>query len=104
MPDPCQLAPDVVQDLEAVFDYTIDRWGIEQAHRYKSKIVQHLNSIAQGKARLKTFLETRPELQVSRCEHHYVFHLVRENQAPLIIAILHERMNMIDRIRNRLDP
>lgn len=75
MPDLYQLAPDVLLDLEAIFDYTIDRWGIEQAHRYKSKIVQH----------------------------HYVFHLVRENQAPLIIAILHERMNMIDRIRNRLD-
>jgi hypothetical protein len=43
MPDLYQLAPDVTQDLE---------------------------SIAQGKARLKTFLETRPELQVSRCEHH----------------------------------
>jgi len=77
MPDLYQLAPDVTQDLE---------------------------SITQGKAPLKTFLETRPELQVSRCEHHYIFHLMRENQSPLIIAILHERMNMIDRIRKRLEP
>ena len=98
-----ELAPDTVEDLEAIFNYTIDRWGIEQAHRYKNKLAFHFSNIGHEKANSKAFLKNIPELQVSRCEHHYVFHFIRKNQPPLIIAILHERMDMVSRIKRRLD-
>ena len=97
------LAPDTAEDLEAIFDYTIDRWGIEQAHRYKNKLAVHFSNIGRGKVNSKAFLKNVSELQVSRCEHHYVFHFIRQDQPPLIVAILHERMDMVNRIRRRLD-
>ena len=97
------FAPEVVEDLKGIFDYTIARWGIEQAYRYKGKLTFHFRQIAQGKAQTRAFLKKSPELHVSRCEHHYIFHLIRKNQPPLIIAVLHESMDIISRIRGRLD-
>ena len=41
---------------------------------------------------------------VARIEHHYVFHLVREDQCPLILAVLHENMDLMNRLRDRLVP
>lgn len=38
---------------------------------------------------------------VTLCEHHYIFYL-KENPA-LIIAIFHEKMDLISRQKNRLD-
>ena len=32
-----ELASEVESDLEGIFDYTIDRWGIEQAYRYNNR-------------------------------------------------------------------
>ena len=51
------LAPETAQDLEAIFEYTIDRWGIEQAYRYKNKLALHFGKIGQGKANSRAFLK-----------------------------------------------
>ena len=42
-------------------------------------------------------------LKVCHCEHHYVFYicLPGDNQ-PVIIAVLHERMDMLVRLKTRL--
>jgi len=97
-----ELAPEVEGDLEGIFDYTIDRWGVEQAYRYKGKLAAHFSRLGQGKTMTRTFLKRSPELQVSRCEHHYVFHLNRRSLPPLIVAVLHERMDLVNRIKSRL--
>src|SRR5436853_497261 len=44
-----------------------------------------------------------PELLVSRCKHHYVFQLVRNKKCPLMLAVLHENMDLIGRIHERLE-
>jgi toxin ParE1/3/4 len=43
-----------------------------------------------------------PALRMAQCQHHYVFCLLRENTTALIVAILHERMDLIARLSNRL--
>ena len=90
-------------DLQAIARYTIETWGIEQARRYEDLLENHFEAIAQQTARTRAFLKSRPELMVSRCEHHYVFHLVREKQCSLILAVFHESMDLMARVRNRLD-
>ncbi len=43
-----------------------------------------------------------PGLRMMRCEHHYIFCLPRPETPALIVAILHERMDLIARIAGRL--
>jgi toxin ParE1/3/4 len=40
------------------------------------------------------------EARIFRCEHHYIVWLAEER--PIIIAILHERMDVVQRLRDRL--
>lgn len=89
-------------DIQAIARYAITTWGIEQARRYEVILESHLQAIGRRKARTKVFLKHRPELLVSRIQHHYVFHLVREKQCPLILAVLHENMDLMNRLRDRL--
>ena len=99
-----ELAETADADIQAIARYTISTWGVDQARRYEALLESHFRAIGSEKARTRVFLKRRPELLVSRIEHHYVFHLVRENQCPLILAVLHEKMDLMSRLRNRLDP
>lgn len=90
-------------DLRAIARYTISTWGIEQARRYEALLENHLKAIGREKARTRVFMKHRPELLVSRIAHHYVFHLVREGRCPLVLAVLHEKMDLMNKLRERLD-
>jgi toxin ParE1/3/4 len=91
-------------DIHAIANYTVTTWGIEQARRYEVILESHLQAIGRQKSRTRVFLKHRPELLVSRIQHHYVFHLVREKQCPLILAVLHENMDLLNRLSARLNP
>ena len=90
-------------DIHAIACYTITTWGMEQARRYEVILESHLQAVGRGKAKARIFLKHRPEVLVSRIQHHYVFHLVRENHSPLILAVLHENMDLMKRLSARLN-
>jgi len=98
-----ELTDDAAKDLVNIFDYTIDKWGIQQANLYKGKLISHFEGIGRGDVRSKSFLRNLPNILVSRCERHYVFHFVRPGRAPLIVAVFHERMDLVNRVRKRLE-
>ncbi|MCL2894699.1 hypothetical protein [Brenneria tiliae] len=47
--------------------------------------------------------ELWPTLRMAHCEHHYVFCLPRENEPVLVVAIFHERMDLMTRLAERLN-
>jgi plasmid stabilization system protein ParE len=98
-----ELTEEAVEDIQAIAEYSVSTWGVEQAQRYEALLEKHLQAIGRQKVRTRVFLDHRPELLVSRIEHHYVFHQVRKNQCPLILAVLHENMDLVRRLRGRLD-
>jgi len=89
-------------DLLAIARYTIKKWGIQQARRCEIALEMCFSAIGRGKIRPRLFLKKRPELLFTHCEHHYIFYIGRENDLPLIIAVLHENMNLVARLKNRL--
>jgi toxin ParE1/3/4 len=98
---PYDLFPGAVSDLESIANYTIEKWGINQARRYQGLLEPHFRTLQGQKHRAKVFLKHRPELLVSRCEHHFIFHLKRPGRRPLILAVLRENMDLVARIRER---
>ena len=46
--------------------------------------------------------EFHPELRMLHCGHHYIFCLPRQAALALVVAILHERMDIMTRLRLRL--
>jgi len=97
-----ELAKAAEEDLKSIARYSISKWGLGQAARYGAVLDAHFEAIGSGKARTRIFLQHRSELRVSRVKHHYVFHLERRRQCPLILAVFHENMDLMTRLRARL--
>ena len=95
-----ELTPAADADLGNIWDYTYETWGFDQADKYFDLILACCEAIAAGTARSK-FVEGLAEgLRVHRCQHHYIFFLV--GSRPVVLAILHERMDFFARLKDRL--
>ncbi len=77
--------------------------GEAQQIRYAELLEAGFERIADGNAISRSVLEVFSHLYVSRCKHHYIFYLRPTPDArPHIIAVLHEHMDILTRIRRRL--
>ena len=88
------------EDLRNIWCYTYDTWGVDQAEKYFNQIEACCEAIGNGCARSKSFNELPNDVRIHRCEHHYVVWL--DVERPIIIAILHERMDFVQRLKDRL--
>jgi len=90
-------------DLRGIIRYTQKEWGGIQARRYVAKLEEGMTRLASSKGSFKDMGALYPALRMAHCEHHYLFCLPRENAPALIVAILHERMNLMTRLADRLN-
>jgi plasmid stabilization system protein ParE len=89
-------------DLRDIIRYTRKEWGNAQVRRYIAKLEQGIARVAASQGAFKDMSALYPALRMVHCEHHYVFCLPRENAPALIVAILHERMDLMTRLIDRL--
>lgn len=90
-------------DVREIIRYTRKQWGDAQARRYINDLEQRIARLVTGQEPFRDMSELHPALRMAHCEHHYVFCLPREHTPALIVAILHERMDLITRVANRLN-
>lgn len=100
---PYQLTAPAEEDLREIARYTRAQWGERQSLRYAGLLEKRFREIAAGTSQGRIVLERWPNLRVSRCEHHYIFYLLSPKTPPIIIAVLHERMDLLQRLKRRLD-
>lgn len=89
-------------DLVGIAAYTLETWGRARCDRYEVALTRCFEAIASGEARTRQPFPHRPEVVVCRCEHHFVFALRREKRPVVILAVLHEAMDLLARLRDRL--
>ena len=90
-------------DLRDIIRYTRDEWGDAQTRSYVAKLTRGIERIAAGQAVSKDMAALYPGLRMVRCEHHYVFCLPRNDAPALVVAIFHERMDLMARLADRLE-
>lgn len=99
----CELTALAEEDLRAIARYTVNTWGIEQAKHYEALLLKRFQEIAQGNITPSAFLKSRSDLLFTHCEHHYIFYWrSTDRKKPIILAILHERMDLMQRLKSRL--
>lgn len=89
-------------DMRGIIRYTRKRWGNEQVRSYISKLEQGIVRLAARQGAFKDMGAFYPALRMAHCEHHYIFCLPRDDAAALIVAIFHERMDLMARLSDRL--
>lgn len=70
--------------------------------RYVATLEQCIARLVARQGAFKDMDTLYPSLRMAHCEHHYVFCLPRENAPALIVAIFHERMDLMTRLADRL--
>ena len=89
-------------DLRAIVRYTRKKWGNAQVRQYIAKLEKGMASLAGGQGVFKDMSDLFPDLRMGWYEHHYIFCLPREDAPALIVAIFHERMDLMTRLDDRL--
>ena len=99
---PYELTPSAASDLRDIARHTLTRWGRRQQQRYARQLESCCQAIGDGTTVSRMFSHRHPSVCVMRCQHHYIFYLTPADGKPVIIAFLHERMDLTARLQGRL--
>jgi len=100
---PYVLTKGAETDLIEIACHTEKEWGSAQRKSYIQQIENVATELAQGSGVFRQRDDLYPGVRVCLAGHHYVFCLPQANAPALILAILHERMDLIARLNERLD-
>lgn len=89
-------------DLQEITRYTLEQWGLAQCHTYIADIEKKAEALSTGNGVFKDMSAIMPNLRVAVSGKHYIFCLPQQNAPAIILAILHEKMDMIARLKHRL--
>ena len=99
---PFEKTRHVDEDLRGIVVYTAERWGADQVRKYMSGLEAHMELMAVGVAHTRSLDHLIDGLRVGRYERHFIFGLERAGKPMLILAVFHEKMSVIERLKNRL--
>ena len=86
-----RLAPEAKRDLEAIWLYTLEEWGLKQANRYTDELTDAFAQLA-ARPKLGTACDhIRKGYSRSRVGRHVVYYRVTD-YGIAVIRILHDRM------------
>lgn len=99
---PYVLTARALQDFDNIYQYTVKRHGVKQARKYKDGLEQAMEKIAANPQEYRRVKTADPSIRAINVGNHLVFGAVRPEKPMFIIAILHQRMNIISRLQDRL--
>tara|TARA_B110000305_G_C19178596_1_gene510845 strand:- start:149 stop:454 length:306 start_codon:yes stop_codon:yes gene_type:complete len=94
----CRISKKAIEDLEKIWDYTFEKWSIEQADRYYELIISEIEFISNNFMTGKSMEHIKPGYRTSIIKSHLVFYRMSNDNVIEIIRILHQRMNIDTRI------
>lgn len=87
-----RLTPAAVRDLEDIWRYTAQRWGIPQAERYIDRLNDCFEALAQAPLSAPACEHIRPGYRRQSVESHVVYYRTGQDMVT-VVRILHERMD-----------
>ncbi len=87
-----RLSPAAEQDLENIWYYTNEQWGIEQAHRYIDTMIAAFESLARSPQTAPSCDHIRAGYRRRNLEQHVIYFQVTA-YGIAIIRVLHGRMD-----------
>ena len=96
------LTDEAEADLRSIIRYTRKTWGADRVRRYVGLLERSMAQLAAGEGAFRELGNIHPALRMAHCEHHYLFCLPRDDAPALIVALLHERMDVLMRLIGRL--
>jgi len=93
-----KLTNKAVEDLSRIWNYTFDNWSEKQADRYFKMLLENCQDIADNSDLGKNYVGVRDELFGLKADRHIIIYRKLIDQPIEITRILHERMDLKNRI------
>lgn len=88
-----RLTPAAQRDLSSIWDFTEERWSVEQAQTYIREIQAAIERVAEDPRRGRVREEVRSGYRSYAVGSHAVFYLQRSSHVE-VVRILHQRMDV----------
>jgi len=98
MPNSYQLTNKAVDDLAEIWNYTFEKWSEEQADKYYSLLLDSCQAIANNPDLGKSYFGVATNLFGLKTNRHIIFYRKIVDQPIEITRILHERMDLQNRL------
>jgi toxin ParE1/3/4 len=99
---PYELTAYAEEDLAAIIEYTVTNYGTTQVRDYVAALERCAENLASSQGFYRELKNIHPRLRVVRCQHHYIFGIMRTGKPMAVVAIYHEQMDVLQRLRRRL--
>ncbi len=86
--------PRAIADIDGIWDYTADRWGIAQADRYILALRATCDAIGRNEVPGRDASAIRPGYRKVPSGRHVIFFRLTADGAVDIVRVLHERMDV----------
>ena len=87
-----RLRPAATQDLESIWAYSAEQWGVELAHRYTDDIVNAFEKLASNPEQGGSSDHVREGYRRYRVGRHIIYYRIAEYGVD-VVRILHGRMD-----------
>ena len=87
-----------IDDLNHIWDYTFEKWSEKQADKYYATIKMTCNGIGENPDIGKEYDGINRNLLGLKSGKHIIFYQVIANERIEVVRILHERMDLKNRI------
>lgn len=88
-----------VKDLSDIWNYTVETWSESLADRYYNLLISACSAIAKKPQIGKIYPEIYPDLKGKLTSKHIIFYRTLDDQTIEITRILHERMDLKNRMK-----
>lgn len=88
------------EDLRDIWWYTLETWEPEQTDKCLDQLGDCFDTIGSRRAPSRSSPQLPGEVCIHRCQSHYIFWIVIDR--PIIIAVLHEKMDLLRRLKDSL--
>jgi len=93
-----ELTNKAVEDLTGIWEYTIEKWSEQQADTYYNLLLDTCQEIANNPELGKNYDGIIKDLFGLKMNRHIIFYRKRINQPIEITRILHERMDLKNKL------
>jgi toxin ParE1/3/4 len=96
-----RLTNKAVDDLTQIWEYTFNKWSENQADKYYFMIIDNCNEIATNPSLGENYSDVILDLKGFRAGRHIIFYRKINHDNIEIIRILHEQMDLRNRIKEK---
>jgi toxin ParE1/3/4 len=95
------ISEKAIEDINKIWNYTVENWSKEQADRYYNLIYDEIEYIVWNFELAHDFSKIRKSYKYSKVKSHLIFFKKDKNNEIEIVRVLHERMNIENRLSEK---